>query len=528
MGTFRLAILGGSSASDETALAIRNAVSLAVSAVGEQWAICDAGKANLIMMWIDSEKDEQQFALLQQKIPQDRLITLSSHDLSASLWHLALNKIGQPINMLSLTNLLSRVQARFEQIEANSYPVFFDPSEYLCGFIESAVADGVARICKFAGCPDLYLLPKENSFYISGYIQQLLPMALAKQTELQVQHVSEQQILETVSYVKFTSRLSSYLSLDEDNFFQDIQVKKYKRYAINELVWFSVLIASQGRLLPNRSLTTPVLLNQLPEYLRLEYYSKELKPLADCMVANALSISEVAKKTERSLYETIGFYNACSALNLIKEGEEAQQVIEKNLQSRRDLEALFNPIGKALKGRVKIVIAGSVGSGKTTAICTLSDFSPISTETRPSDNVTRKKATTTVAMDYGEMRLHKDLKIFLYGTPGQKRFDFMGQMLCDSAWGMLLLIDNSDPEPFAELDYYLNLYKAFLPKLRVAIGITHMDSTPSPSIGQYQCYLQERGVKYQVMAVDARSSTSLVGLMGGMLSAQQDQLAMTA
>lgn len=49
----------------------------------------------------------------------------------------------------------------------------------------------------------------------------------------------------------------------------------------------------------------------------------------------------------------------------------------------------------------KIVFAGPVGAGKTTAIQSLSDIEVVSTEARASDVVRQLKSTTTVAMDYG-------------------------------------------------------------------------------------------------------------------------------
>ena len=53
----------------------------------------------------------------------------------------------------------------------------------------------------------------------------------------------------------------------------------------------------------------------------------------------------------------------------------------------------------------KIVFAGPVGAGKTTAIQSLSDIEVVTTEAATSDDARFLKATTTVAMDYGLMKL---------------------------------------------------------------------------------------------------------------------------
>jgi hypothetical protein len=76
-----------------------------------------------------------------------------------------------------------------------------------------------------------------------------------------------------------------------------------------------------------------------------------------------------------------------------------------------------------------ILFAGPMGSGKTTAIKSLSDIPVIATEAANSDRETADKATTTVAIDYGEIGVTDEEKIRLYGIPGQRRFDFMWRIL---------------------------------------------------------------------------------------------------
>jgi hypothetical protein len=108
--------------------------------------------------------------------------------------------------------------------------------------------------------------------------------------------------------------------------------------------------------------------------------------------------------------------------------------------------------------KIKVIFTGSVGAGKTTAIQTISEIDPIRTEAKPSEaSVLNRKSSTTVAMDYGELTLEDDTKLYLYGTPGQRRFDFMSHILTKGALGLVILIDNSHNTPLEELDYYLNL-----------------------------------------------------------------------
>lgn len=71
----------------------------------------------------------------------------------------------------------------------------------------------------------------------------------------------------------------------------------------------------------------------------------------------------------------------------------------------------------------KLVFAGSMGAGKTTAIRTISNIDVLSTEAINTDLEAHQKSLTTVGIDYGELVLEDGVKVGLYGTPGQQRFN---------------------------------------------------------------------------------------------------------
>ena len=66
-----------------------------------------------------------------------------------------------------------------------------------------------------------------------------------------------------------------------------------------------------------------------------------------------------------------------------------------------------------------------------------------------------RKATTTVAMDFGRLTLGEDLILYLFGTPGQRRFWFMWDDLCLGAIGAIVIVDTARlDESFSPLDYF--------------------------------------------------------------------------
>ena len=167
----------------------------------------------------------------------------------------------------------------------------------------------------------------------------------------------------------------------------------------------------------------------------------------------------------------------------------------------------------------KIVFAGPVGSGKTTAIQTLSDIEVVRTEARASDEVARLKPTTTVAMDYGVLNLPGGEKVMLYGTPGQERFNFMWEILSEGGIGLVLLINNANPDPLADLQGYLHAFKDFISKTAVAIGVTHMDRAEAPDLDAYRTRLASLGHQPPpaVFRVDARSRDDVAMLVKALL-----------
>ncbi|WP_326697352.1 ATP/GTP-binding protein [Streptomyces sp. NBC_01754] len=101
------------------------------------------------------------------------------------------------------------------------------------------------------------------------------------------------------------------------------------------------------------------------------------------------------------------------------------------------------------KTLVKIVVTGPFGVGKTTLINTLSETAPLHTEEVMTqagatvDNLVgvREKSTTTVAIDFGRRTLPGDLVLYLFGTPGQKRFKPLWEDIARGALGAVVLVD---------------------------------------------------------------------------------------
>lgn len=107
---------------------------------------------------------------------------------------------------------------------------------------------------------------------------------------------------------------------------------------------------------------------------------------------------------------------------------------------------------------VKMVVTGPFNAGKTEFIRSVSEIEVVATERRITDHTSRIKSETTVAMDFGRITVDNDLVLYLFGTPGQKRFDFMWEILSEGMLGFVVLVDSVRPETFREARRILDVF----------------------------------------------------------------------
>lgn len=112
---------------------------------------------------------------------------------------------------------------------------------------------------------------------------------------------------------------------------------------------------------------------------------------------------------------------------------------------------------------VKMVISGAVNAGKTQFIRAISEIEVVSTERRATDDTKsiKESGQTTVAMDFGRISVGDDLVLHLFGTPGQKRFDFMWEILSEGMLGLIVLVDSTRPETFRETNRIIDFFTSY-------------------------------------------------------------------
>ncbi|HEY75997.1 MAG TPA: ATP/GTP-binding protein [Thermoflexia bacterium] len=112
---------------------------------------------------------------------------------------------------------------------------------------------------------------------------------------------------------------------------------------------------------------------------------------------------------------------------------------------------------------LKMVITGPFAAGKTQFIQTISEIDVVETEARITRDEERIKDRTTVAMDFGRITIDENLVLYLFGTPGQRRFDFMWEILSEGMLGFIVVVDSTRPETFREAREILDTFYNYSP-----------------------------------------------------------------
>ena len=176
---------------------------------------------------------------------------------------------------------------------------------------------------------------------------------------------------------------------------------------------------------------------------------------------------------------------------------------------------------------MRLVVAGSVGAGKSTFVRTLSEIEVVDTDRIATDGTAVLKSQTTVALDFGRLVFGPKMDLHIYGTPGQARFDFMWDLLIRNAHCYILLVAANRPNDF---NYAREIVSFISERVQIPmiIGLTHMDCpgalTPEEILSTlgYDIHDKNRPPMVNINPNDRTTVLEAMVVLMGLIVAQSD------
>ena len=165
----------------------------------------------------------------------------------------------------------------------------------------------------------------------------------------------------------------------------------------------------------------------------------------------------------------------------------------------------------------KLVFAGPVGAGKTTAIRALSDAAPGSTEMPMSEGAMGEKTTTTVALDFSPVLLDDGTPLHLYGLPGQEHFAHMRPLVMAGAVGVVVVLPGDSTRVAAECEHWIRAIRDIDADAGLVIGITRTDLARGFRMDTVREAVRRCGRPIPVFTFDARDREQTSHLIRALL-----------
>ncbi|MCF6289176.1 MAG: hypothetical protein L3J53_08090 [Proteobacteria bacterium] len=138
---------------------------------------------------------------------------------------------------------------------------------------------------------------------------------------------------------------------------------------------------------------------------------------------------------------------------------------------------LLNMSDPAFLKTLKIVFLGRPGAGKTTAIISAETKNLIVCDVNASDSIGLLKEQTTIGIDYCDCNYTNGIRLKLFGTPGQGRYNYLQLQTISRAEIYVVLVDLTSVAPLSEFQYYNNILESpeANPNAIKLVAFTHYD-----------------------------------------------------
>lgn len=162
----------------------------------------------------------------------------------------------------------------------------------------------------------------------------------------------------------------------------------------------------------------------------------------------------------------------------------------------------------------KLLVVGPYAAGKTTLIRSVSHTPVVATDVDTSGDEATEKTHTTVAMDFGTYALADesdsgDVRLLMFGTPGQARFRFMTDIMKGGVDAVVFVVDATAEDTHEEAGASMRALLADL-HVPVVVAVNRCDDPVAATLlgRRLGALASEAALPCQVIA--ARSARDVV------------------
>lgn len=176
----------------------------------------------------------------------------------------------------------------------------------------------------------------------------------------------------------------------------------------------------------------------------------------------------------------------------------------------------------------KLLVTGPFAAGKTSLIQAISQTPVVETDVDTTGGEAAVKDRTTVAMDFGTYAIDDgDVRLLLFGTPGQRRFWFMTDIMKGDVDAVVFVVDAEAEHTHAEAGAAMRALLADI-RVPVVVAVNRCDDSKQATVlaRQLGALASEASVPCQLIEAGSAREVTIEALLAVLDRIERDPAAL--